>query len=187
MKEKEIKQRRIFQNNLFALKLLWKSCPQKIIFTVFTSLIGIGLGLASMYIIRYATNTAESNGEYASVLVWLLVLVGAHIIYGVFSQLASIYITPRFDEQINRRLKRKFLSKAAECDLECYENSKFYEKYTCAMVEGPERCDAVLGSFIEFMQDVINLLGAGWILILADPFMIIFVIIPFVFNFLKAG
>lgn len=186
-KEKELNQRRILANNLFALKLLWRSCPEKIIFTVLTSLVGIGLGLASLYIIRYATNTAEANGEYISVLRWLLVLIGAYLIDGIFGQLAGIYITPRFDEQINKRLKREILGKAAECDLECYENPAFYEKYTCAMIEGSGRCEAIFGSVIGFIRDVIEFFGAGWIIILADPLMIVFVIIPIIFSFLKAG
>ena len=186
-KEKELKQRRILANNIFALKVLWRVCPEKMIFTVLTSIISSGLGLASLYIIRYATNTAEANGEYISVLVWLLVLVAAHLIDGIGVQLANIYITPRFDEKINKRFRRKILKKAAECDLECYENPEFYEKYTCAMIEGPGRVDAVFGSVTSLIRDVIEFFGAGWIIILADPFMIVFVIIPFIFSFLKAG
>ena len=186
-KDKVLKQRRIIANNFYALKLFWKSCPTKMIFTILTVLLGSGLGLASLYIVRFATNTAEMNGEYISVLVWLLILLGAYLLEGIFSQVAGIYITPKFNEQINKRLKRDILAKASECDLECYEDSKFYEKYTCAMIEGPERCSAVFDSVIRFIRDVVELLGAGWIIILSDPLMIAFVIIPFIFNFLKVG
>ena len=186
-KEKELKQGWILANNLFALKLLWRACPGKIMFTVLTSFVGVGLELASLCIIRYATNTADANGEYINVLVLLLVLIFAYLIDGIFGQIAGIYITPRFDEQINKRLKRKIFSKASECDLECYENPGFYEKYTCAMVEGTERCDAVFDSVVGFIRDLIEFFGAGWIIILADPLMIVFVIIPFIFSILKAG
>ena len=185
--ERELKRGRIFANNIFALKLLWRACSAKMVFTVVTTLTGIALGLASLYIIRYATNTADANGEYLSVLAWLLVLVGAYLADSLFGQLAGIYITPQFDEQVNKRLKRKILEKAAECDLECYENPEFYEKYTCAMIEGPGRCDAVFGSVIGLIRDIIEFFGAGLIVILADPIMLIFVVIPFVFGFLKAG
>lgn len=157
------------------------------VFTVVTTLTGIALGLASLYIIRYATNTADANGEYLSVLAWLLVLVGAYLADSLFGQLAGIYITPQFDEQVNKRLKRKILEKAAECDLECYENPEFYEKYTCAMIEGPGRCDAVFGAVIGLIRDIIEFFGAGLIVILADPIMLIFVVIPLIFGFLKAG
>ena len=51
--ERELKRGRIFTNNIFALKLLWKACPAKMVFTVVTTLTGIALGLASLYIIRY--------------------------------------------------------------------------------------------------------------------------------------
>ncbi len=185
--KKELKQKRIIENNIFALKLLFRACPAKIIYTVLTTFVSVGLGLASLYIIRYATNTAEANGDYVGVFIWLLVLIAAYAAEGIIGQLAGVYITPRFDAQTNRRLRRSILEKASKCDLECYENPEFYEKYTCAMVEGAGRCESVFHSVIELIGNLIELVGAGWIIFLADPFMLVFVILPFVFSFLKAG
>ena len=80
--KKELKQKRIIENNIFALKLLFRACPAKIIYTVLTTLVSVGLGLASLYIIRYTTNTAEANGDYVGVLIWLLVLIAAYAAEG---------------------------------------------------------------------------------------------------------
>ena len=186
-KKLELPLRRIIANNCFALKLLLQTCPGKVLYMIGTSAFTTAIDLAGLFFIRYAVNAAQNGGVYAETLAWLLGLGAAYLVYSLTTVFLSAYLTPRFDETMDKKLKRMMLKKAAECELACYEDPSFYEKYTRAMAEGSGRCDSVLTSVSGLISSVINLFGAGLIVLLVDPVLLVFVIAPFLFSFMRKG
>lgn len=179
--------KRIVDNNWFALKLLFQTCPGKAVYMLATSALATGLDLATLYFLRYAVDIAQSGGTYGQALLWLIALGGATLLYSLATNLLSSFLTPYFDAVMDKKLKRMMLKKAAECDLACYEDTAFYEKYTCAMAEGSSRCDSVLTSVADTISAIIRLFGAGLIALLIDPVLFVFVLAPFVFSFMRKG
>lgn len=180
---KKLKQplRVIISNNFFALKLLLQACPGKIVYSIVSSLSNTIINLMSLYFLRFAINEAQKHdGDYSSVFKWLILLCIVCSIYAIAKVLIDNYYLPHFDAMVKKRLKRLLLMKTAECEIACYEDPEFYDKYTRAMVEGTSCCDKVLNSLSNLISAIVRLIGCSFLVFLADPFLFLFLIFPLI-------
>lgn len=180
-KKINMKLRTIVSNNYFAFKLLLQACPGKIIYSIMSSLSNAARALISLYFLRFAINEAQKdNGSYLNVLKWLTMLCIVHFVYAILKVLIDNYFSPHFDAMVKKKLKRLLLMKTAECEIACYENPEFYDKYTRAMAEGASCCNNVLNSLSNIISAIVNLIGCSFLIFLADPFLFLFLVFPFV-------
>lgn len=176
--------RRIISNNLYALKTLASACPGKIVYTILTSVLGTGLGMTNLFFLRYAVNTAQNGGSYAVAVMYLVILCVIQIVYLVVNSVADAKLNPLFSYQINSKLKILTLEKTSECELACYEDPEFYNKYTMVMIHSIGRFEQVLGSVCSHLSNIISLFTAGVLACLIDPVILIFALCPFLMSFI---
>ena len=184
-KEKNLSTRRALSNLTFAVGLLLKNCPGKVVYMLLGTVAESVVKLLGLYFLRYAVNAVEGSGSFRDVLSWLLAFSAVYLIHSVLSQVSSAYLSPEYEAAMNKKIKKTMLSKAARCDLECYENPEYYDKYTRAMSEGSSRCEAVLIEITELISALITLFGAGWIILSSDPLIFIFVAAPILLTALR--
>lgn len=184
-REKIISTRRALSNIIFALGLLFKSCPGKVIYLLLSVIVASIVNLFGVYFLRYAVNVAEQGGDFYSVVPWLIAFAAVYFLHSVLSEVSEAYLSPGYEAKMNGKLKKRMLMNAAKCDLECYENPEFYDKYTRAMAEGASRCDAVFGDVRSLICSLISFFGFGWIILTSDPIIIFFVIAPLILAALE--
>lgn len=133
----------------------------------------------SIYFLRFAINEAQKNdGNYSKVLKWLILLCIVYSVYAIVKVLIDNYLSPHLETVVKKRLKRLLLIKTAECEIACYEDPEFFDKYTRAMAEGTSCCDKVLYTLSNFISAIVRLIGCSFLVYLADPFLFLFLIFP---------
>ncbi len=170
--------KRILQNNMFILHLLLQSAPGMVLLKIALYVSDSITQVLTLYFIRYAVSIAENNGIFSDILLPLFLLFLLLATVNILGNILNELLQPKFSEQISRRFKGMFLEKAKNCDLSCYEDPDFYEKYTRAMQEGNDRYDRVIRSISGFISALITLFGLGNLLLQADPFLLILVSLP---------
>ena len=64
--------KKILENNFYAVALIWKNCPMKIVYKLIYSFMNGLLGTLELYFIGHAINFALSGATYQAVLKYLL-------------------------------------------------------------------------------------------------------------------
>ena len=123
----------IISNNCFALKLLLRASPGKIIYSLIFSLSNTAISLISLFFLRFAINEAKIDGSYSNVLKWLILICIVYSLYAIVRTTIENCFSPRFEANVKKNLKRLLLMKTADCEIACYEDPEFYDKYTRAM------------------------------------------------------
>ena len=174
--------RKVLSNNFYMLRLLWKACPWKILYTTLITVLNTLLGLVNLYFLRYAVNIAQTGGDYFEAVKFLCILFLIYVVYHIATSYVDIKLQPYFTYTINRSIKTMSLKKMAECELFCYEDPEYHNTYTRAMAECSGRVDAVFNSSITIINAGISLVGSGILALLIDPLVLIFAFFPFLVN-----
>lgn len=169
-------------NNFYMLRLLWKACPWKILYTTLITVLDTLLGLVNLYFLRYAVNIAQTGGNYFDAVKFLCILFLIYVVYHIVTSCVDVKLQPYFTYTIHRKMKTMSLKKMAECELFCYEDPEYYNTYTRAMAECSGRVDTVFNSSITVINAGISLVGSGILACLIDPLVLIFAFFPFLVN-----
>lgn len=134
----------IVRNNSFAVSLIWKHCPFKIVYSFLRSFADGILGTAELFFIGHAISLAASGSSYLDVCKYLMIYIAINIAYNVITAVLTAKSEPIFNYKIGCGIKRMFLQKALDCDLRCYEDTQFYKDFTIAAAQCIPRAEAAL-------------------------------------------
>lgn len=194
-KEKEKKEKkpslplsRIWDNNMFMLRLIRKAAPGYMFVDIITTLSWSVLEFFSgAFLLKVVV---DSLGRGVP-LEQLLLLVGLLFVLHVAVRFArqciwQLYAPPR-EYRLNTSIRLLLYEKMRSIELSCYEDPSFYEKYVKAMGEVNDRAFQVLWSLEQFFMQLFSLIANAALLWTIDPWLILFAIIPFLSGFLRAA
>ena len=143
-------------NIIYALKTSWKASPSRVILEFIVRLLYRLYNVYhTVFLLGYVFNAIENDGN----VYYLFLLVGISIILMVaYDYLAAWYYNaykPYVDQDVFREYNMLIYKKAAEVDLECYENPEFYNKYTKTLNEMAYRFESVLSDAVETAVDIL--------------------------------
>ena len=173
--------KRVFENNLFALKLIHEAAPfltaALIIDAILQSLINV---ISNAYLLRYAINGIEEGLTFSRiatvVLIWMAVRIVFYIVNAVFDHKYVNIASLKVSELVSRRL----LEHAEKCDLDCYENPEFYDKLAKALDGGLNSVFQVQSSLVQIVYFIVSFSANTLLVILIDPVLLIFSLIPLI-------
>lgn len=166
-------------NNLFALKLLFRSSPGMIIYRCVFSVLETVVYLTNLLFLRYAVNLVQNEGTYGAILRPLFFIIAMLVIYHSGKAVMDAVLLPHLEYRLQCGLKLTALDKANKFDLSCYDDPAFYKKYTIAFSEIVPRVTDVMASFQKFLSSCISLIMAGVLSYLIDPICALFALLPF--------
>ena len=184
--KKKLPLKRTAANNLFALKILWKSSPSYLIIYLASSFVYGILGfLSESYLLRKIVNGIQSGENIKSLMVYVSVLGIITVITYTGMNWFWQVIGPVKQRAIGAYVEKMLLRKSAEADLACYENPEFYDKYVRAMDEAYDRIMKVMYTLYDLIARVIALTANSFLLFTIDPWLILFGLFPLVLGIFR--
>ncbi len=180
----KIGKRRSLQNNVYATKLLWRICPRLVSHKCISRFLGYFEWLFySAFFMRYVIGSLERGDSFEKIMIFIIIVT---VVFGSMSFYNSILngkIYPVAQAVVNKGLYVKLFKKSRNVELECFENSDFYDKYTLAMEKADERLiqtvEVVFGAFFGAIASVC----AFAFMFQVDKISVLFIIFPFLGNF----
>ena len=175
---------RIISNNAYMMKLAWRISPARVIFQfvdagvdmfmwMFTAVIFMRLIVGDM---EHGAGFGEIAANIGMAMI-LLALCGAYRTWDCYKHDTEAEL------HSNEKLYAMLFDKCANVELACYEDPAFYDRYTLAVGEAGKR----LGNVIESISGLVVLpIVTGYVayqLVLIDPFLLFFTLIPLVCTF----
>lgn len=124
------------KNNLYMMRLIWEACPLGVVCEILHWLIyRVGELFYSVFLLRFIVKAIENGTEFSKVILLLILVLIYGIVTGAFNSWYWNWYRRKVKLKIDEKLLKKMYEKALECDLSCYENPEFYDKYTRANSE----------------------------------------------------
>ena len=179
--------KKVWQNQLFLWKLCFKTCPGYMIYFLYDGFRYQGIiFLEHVLGIQYVLHCAEYQEPF-----WK-----AFLVIGIILIINMIQIVPdgffihgwtyRSKPKLYKALKEKMYEKAAQIDLSCYDDPKYYNDFVLAVAEAESSIDRFLAMCNMIMQGLTILFTTGVFYLLTDAAGILFVLASFVLRFFVA-
>ena len=183
-KSREIGRTRAIKNNLFACKLLGIICPSLVVHKGVSRFLGYFEWLFySAFFMRYVINSLETGESFGRIMIFIVIVAIVFCSMSLYDNFLNGKVYPIAQAKVNKGLYLGLFRKARNVELECFENSDFYDKYTLAM----ENADMRL---IQTVEVVFGVIFGGIASVCAFAFMfqvdkisVLFILFPIIGNF----
>lgn len=189
MKQESEKYRvkQVLSNNLFLLKQIGKVSPWRIPLVLADAMADWSKGLIfRVFVVGYVLNQIQS----AASLRRIFVVVGLLALLSFACHLVNILLKncffPRSDLKIQSYFMKLAFDKAREVDLECYEDGEYFERHIRAINALKSRPRMVLDSIEMLFGALFGFLALSGLALSLDGFMILFIALQIVANFVFA-
>ncbi len=170
--------RRIFSNNLFAIRTLYRISPTYVIGNI---ALDVGNEVTTMFehtfLVAYIIDCIENGRPFSSILIFFIPMTILILIKIIIGPYLNSHILPRHSERIDKELKLTLYRKAVNMDIEKYDDPEFYNDFVWAMREAPEHVTGCLKTLSRLIGTVALLICLGAFMITVDMIGIVFVII----------
>lgn len=185
-KKKKLPLKRTISNNLFALRAIGIASPIYLAVYLGSSIVYGTLDfLSETYLLRKIVNGLDAGESIIGIVKYVLVLwIICLSTYTILNYFWNV-ISPIQQRKVGAYIEKMLFRKAAQVELACYENPKFYDKYVRAMDEAYERMIKVMRTLDNLIARVVALTANTLLLFTIDPWLILFGLFPLVLGFFR--
>ena len=145
----------MFNNILYSLKMSLSIKPVRVVLDFIVRLIFRSYTVFyGVFFLGYVLNIVESGNDV--IKAWIL--VGITILFMVsYDYLAAWYYNtykPYVDQEVFRNYRKLVYNKASSVDLQCFENTDFYNQYTRVSEDISGRFESVLEDCLDLILDI---------------------------------
>ncbi len=185
-KKKKLSVKRTWQNNLFALREIWRASPVYLTVYLGSSVVyGLLEFFTGSYLLRKIVNAVEAGESLSGIVVYVMIFAVVSVVSYLALRWFWNVISPKMDEKIALHIQKKLFCKASEVELGCYESPEFYNKYVRAVDEAYSRIIQVMNTLDTLIQQVISMTANSLLLFLIDPVLMLFALFPLLLGFVK--
>ena len=182
--KEELTAGQLIKNCLFAVGELFRNSPVFEALYVLESLIGTAFSaFMSTFYVKFLVNMLEEGATFKKAAALIIGFCIAETALFVFENVLSYYewfnIRQRYAKTFNLRLFRK----AANVELECYEDPVFYDKYTRALDGLTDKMFRVFNLVVMTVSHFISVIYLLSYMMSVDPGVGLFMLFPMIGNF----
>lgn len=187
-KEKDISNMNSIKNNIFAMKMGWKLSKSRIIHEFILAFFGYFEWIFfSAVFMRYIINAIENKKSFEYILHFILIVCVIFAVIALYRSYCSNVTFPLNDTKIYQGLYQKLYEKAANVELNCFENPEFYNRYTMAIDGAGEKITSVIKNLWGVLTGTVATVIAFYSMYSIDKVAVLFVIFPLIGNFVFGG
>lgn len=169
---------KILKNNMYMLRHLWRASPQAVLLYIIAEiLMQFGGIVFTIILMPFIVRAIENNMDINRIILMILV-------YCIYSGLTILFnawfhhtYQPKSEVVIQEYFVSMIYKKAVECDLSCYENPDFYDKYTRANAEIMSRGSSILMNIAYIISSIVNIIICAAVILRWEPIAIPIVLV----------
>lgn len=172
------------KNNFYALSLVWKMCPIPVIHMALSRLLYyFGWLFYSAFFMRYVINALQSGESFQAIMIFIGITVSVFASMALYNSYIQGYVAPVANASLNKQLYQKLFKKARNVELECFENSDFYDKYTLAMKNADTNLYNTVDQLFGVLFGFVASICAFVFMFKVDKLSVTFILLPIIGNF----
>ena len=172
------------RNNIYSLRLVWKMCPRRVVHMALARLLYyFGWLFYSAFFMRYVINALQTGETFRAIMIFIGITIAVFASMALYNSFIQGSVKPATDAEINKKLYQKLFKKSRNVELECFENSDFYDKYTLAMKNADTRLVETVDMLFGLLFGFIASICAFIFMFQVDRLSVAFILLPIIGNF----
>lgn len=164
---------RMIKNNWFMLKYLYKARKEYIFWEIGKSIWNSATNLVTIYLFKVLIDMLVGKKELINIIPIILAYAILKKGYDLLFEYMMQIELPKAKYALEKIITEDIMTKALTIDLECYDNTDFYNKYTKALAETGGRAIAALNVISTFIFHIISMIGLMSLIFILEPFAIV--------------
>ena len=132
---------------------------------------------------RYVINALQSGETFQAIMIFIGITVAVFASMAFYNSYILGSVKPVTDAEINKKLYQKLFKKSRNVELECFENSDFYDKYTLAMKNADTRLIETVDQLFGLLFGFVASICAFVFMFQVDSLSVFFILLPIIGNF----
>lgn len=165
-------------NSIFYLKSIfvydWIRIPGLILTALF---VAFDTWFIKVYAIKVILDALMNNFDFRRIIIVVSIVVGFKTIKLVYDSSWEYYIK-RSDPILISGFQHVAFKKANEVDINCYDDTDYYNQYIYSVEESSTRPILFLNSIFQLSQTIFSITFSGIFILTSDPTILLFVAIP---------
>jgi ATP-binding cassette subfamily B protein len=137
----------------------------------------------SAFFMRYVINALQAGETFQAIMIFIGITVAVFAAMALYNSFIQGYVSPVTNATLNKKLYQKLFKKSRNVELECFENSDFYDKYTLAMKNADTRLYETVDQLFSVLFGFIASIFAFIFMFQVDGFSVLFILFPIIGNF----
>lgn len=172
------------KNNFYVLGFVWSMSKSYVVHTFFCSAIGYFTWVFfSAYFIRYIIQVVTGGEAVSTVYLYISMVTALMCVLILYERYVNRVVKPLKEIELYQRMYSVFYHKAENVELECFEDTEFYNRYTMAVDQACEKMTKIVGEMTSIICAVIAGISTYVLMYRMDPRMLLFVLSPIVGSF----
>lgn len=185
MKEKNLKTqveskqnlKRVFQNNIFIIKYIYKYTPLFLIGSIFVGTISeVAVFFEHTYCIKYITDIIQYSGAYSSVVKYIAIISVAVALKILMTTYYNNYALLKAKEKLHKYIRMDLFNKAVSLDLSCYDNPEYYNDFVWSISEATNRIDQTIEYLYQIIRCITVVLTTGAFFVVLNKVGLLFIL-----------
>ncbi len=172
------------KNNFYALGFVWSMSKSYVIHAFFSNAIGYFIWVFySAYFIRYIIQAVTGGGAVSTVYFYIGMVSVLMCVLVLYDRYVYRVVRPLKEVELYQRMYSVFYHKAENVELECFEDTEFYNRYTMAVDQACEKMTKIVWEMTNIICAAIAGISTYVLMYRMDPRMLLFVLSPIVGSF----
>lgn len=164
------------------ISYLWKYCPKYIVLSCVSAIVSINEIIFSVLFIRYLINALVNQEAFISIIQTSAIVMGVMVLIIIFNLFFQDYYYPYIMNKVQKQVQGELIQKASKIDLVNYDDPEFYNKYVWLIQDADFRALETFRNVMDFVRNGLSLLFLLVTVIVIDPVMLLFSLIPLIFS-----
>ncbi len=179
--------KKVWENHMFLWRLCFKTAPRYMLYLFYDGFRYEGMIFLEHCLgIKYVLQCAEYGEPFwkAALFIGIVLLINALVMIpdGYFQHAMNFRNKPK----LYKALKEQMYKKAAELDLACYDDPKYYNDFVLAVAEAETSIDRFLGLINTLSSSLTIIVTTGVYYLFTDSMGVLFVMVSFLLSFIMA-
>lgn len=181
--------RQAIANNRYMLKLAFHACPAAAIGRLAYFIIdrGIMRMFFGVYFLEQIIHYVETGAPFQQAALFLAIAITLMALVQIWSSYYRRLLEPLGNQIVYEKLHLHMFQKAADVELECFENPDFYNRYMKATSQIKGKAFGALNNAAFLTAEILSVCYLTYKSIATDPYVLLFAICPFLATYLLGG
>lgn len=169
--------KRVFQNNIFIVKYIYKYTPLFLIGSFLVATISeVVVFFEHPYCIKYITDIIQYNGSFSNVVKYIAVISVVVALKILMTTYYNNYVQPKAKEKLHKYIRMDLFNKAVSLDLSCYDNPEYYNDFVWSISEATNRIDQTIEYLYQIVRCITVIFTTGALFVILNKAGLLFIL-----------
>lgn len=174
-------------NIFYMLKTMFKVSPVLVIGEILQHIFSTLPGrLVSVIGLKFVIDEVQNGGDSRKILLGIVLMVGVLVLGEVSTSVFFELFVHREREKLDYGIQTLFYKKAAEIDLQKYDDPAYYSDFILAIESSSDSLKYILGMVKGYVGEIISFVAIAGVVLTIDPICLLIVVL-FVAIFIPMG